>query len=182
MGDHTRRTYAPGVRARLENPPWLTAAAWGAFLSTVPSAVWRVLMIAGLVPGTEALRAFELEGDPAAGTAYVLALSAVQLTAGALSLGLIAPWGERIGRWWLPVWLPVVLAVSGGVAVTAIFDVWMLGALTSGVRPDAGLVHGVPLAIMVAAYAPIFGWGPLVLVSALGYWRRRMTRRPEDSR
>src|SRR5690625_3495662 len=68
---------------------WAKFAAWGAFLSTVPSAVWRVLMIVGLIPGSEALRQFELGSDPTQGYIYVFVLSSIQVGAGFLTLGLI---------------------------------------------------------------------------------------------
>lgn len=81
---------------RLEPPErrrWVGWAAWGAFAATVPSAVWRVLMIVGLMPGTADLRRYELADDPAVGYAYVFGLSLVQLAAGFLTLGLVRPWG-----------------------------------------------------------------------------------------
>lgn len=147
--------------------------AWAAVWCTVPSAVWRVAMIAGLVPGTADLRAFELAGNPALGYAYVIGLSVVQLGAGLLTLGLIRPWGERIAGWRVPVWFAVTVATLGGLAVVYLFDIALLGALLAGRRPDAGLVHGIPLAIMVACYIPIFFWGPLELAATAGYARRR---------
>ncbi|MBV1777691.1 hypothetical protein KRR55_01045 [Paeniglutamicibacter sp. ABSL32-1] len=157
----------PGVQR------WAVIAAWGAFLATVPSALWRILMILGLLPGTEALRQFELAGDPVANYVYVFALSVVQLTAGFLTIGLVRPWGERfLGRRVLlaPV---LVVAMLGGLAVTWLFTIWMTTQVLAGRRPDNGLVSGIPLAIMVACYAPMLLWGPLELVATSGYWKRR---------
>ena len=153
----------------------MVISAWGAFLVTIPSAVWRVAMIVGLVPGTADFREFELAGNPALGYAYVVALSAVQLGAAWLVVGLVRPWGERFAGRRVPVWPVVVAGVLGGLAVCYVFDVAMLTALLAGRRPDAGLVHGVPLAVMVACYVPIFFWGPLVLAATAGYARRRLT-------
>lgn len=79
------------------SPRWLRVTAWTAFLVTLPSALWRVLMIVGLLPGTAELRAYELAGDPAVGYAYVVGLSIVQVATGFLTVGLLRPWGERLG-------------------------------------------------------------------------------------
>lgn len=151
--------------------------AWGAFLVTVPSAVWRVLMIMGLMPGTTDLRQFELAGDAAFAYGYVVTLSAVQLTAGFLTVGLVRRWGERLRGRRVPPAPVLVVATLGGLAVIWLFDISMVGALLSGQRPDAGLVSGVPLAVMVACYAPILVWGPLELAATVGYGLRRRSRR-----
>lgn len=159
----------------------MVLAAWGAFLATVPSAVWRVLMIVGLMPGTQELRQFEIAGDPALAYGYVFALSVVQLTTGFLTIGLVRPWGERFLGRRVPITPVLVVATLGGLAVVWLFDIGIIGALLAGQRPDAGLVSGVPLAIMVACYAPILLWGPLELLATVGYWlRRRRPARPES--
>ena len=160
----------------LEPARWMVWAAWGAFISTVPSAVWRVLMIVGLMPGTQELRRFELAGDASLGYVYVFALSIVQLTAGFLTVGLIRPWGEQILGRRVPLMPVLLVATLGGLAVVWLFNVSMVGGLVAGQRPDAGLVSGAPLAVLVACYAPILLWGPLELLATVGYWLRR--RRP----
>lgn len=151
-------------------------SAWGAFLATVPSAVWRVLMIVGLLPGTQELRQFELAGDASLGYAYVFGLSIVQLTAGFLTVGLIRPWGEHVFGRRVPLAPVVLLATLGGLAVVWLFNVQMVGGLVAGQRPDAGLVSGVPLTVLVTCYAPILLWGPLELLATVGYWQRRRRR------
>jgi len=160
----------------LEPARWMVWAAWGAFISTVPSAVWRVLMIVGLMPGTQELRRFELAGDASLGYVYVFALSIVQLTAGFLTVGLIRPWGEQIFGRRVPLMPVLLVATLGGFAVVWLFNVSMVGGLVAGQRPDAGLVSGAPLAVLVACYAPILLWGPLELLATVGYGLRR--RRP----
>ncbi len=150
--------------------------AWGAFISTVPSAVWRVLMIVGLMPGTQELRRFELGGNPSLGYAYVFALSIIQLAAGFLTVGLIRPWGEQLFGRRVPLMPVLLVATLGGLAVVWLFDVLMVSALVAGQRPDAGLVSGAALVVLVACYAPILLWGPLELLATVGYWLRR--RRP----
>ena len=158
----------------------MVLAAWGAFLVTVPSALWRVLMIVGLVPGTQELREFEMAGDGVLAYGYVFALSFVQLTTGFLAVGLVRPWGERFLGRRVPRTPVLIVATLGGLAVVWLFDISMAGALLDGERPDANLVSGVPLAVMVACYAPILLWGPLELLATVGYGlRRRRPGRPE---
>jgi hypothetical protein len=164
----------PGVQR------WAVIAAWGAFLATIPSALWRVLMILGLLPGTEQLRQFELGDDPTPNYAYVFALSVVQLTTGFLTIGLVRPWGERLLGRRVPLAPVLVVATLGGLAVTWLFTIAMTTQVLTGHRPDAGLVSGIPLAIMVACYVPILAWGPLELVATAGYWMRRAAYRGAD--
>ena len=167
----------------LERRRWVRRAAWGAFAATVPSAVWRVLMIVGLMPGAADLRRYELADDPALGYAYVFGLSVVQLVAGFLTVGLVRAWGERLLGRRVPVIPVVVAAVLGGLAVVWLFDVSLVGGLLAGQRPDSGLVSGWALALLVACYLPIFLWGPLELLATYGYWqRRRAARPPHDAR
>lgn len=135
-------------------------------------------MILGLMPGTTALRQFELAGDASLAYGYVFALSIVQLTAGFLTVGLVRPWGERLLGRRVPFTPVLVVALVGGLAVIWLFDISMASALLAGQRPDAGLVSGMPLAVMVACYLPVFLWGPLELVATVGYWLRR--RQPQS--
>lgn len=142
-------------------------AAWGAFASTVPSAIWRLLMIMGLLPGTSDLRAAHAEDQ-----AYVWCLSLVQLTAGFLAVGLVRPWGERIRGRRIPHWIPIAAGVIGGCAVTYLFTIATVVGLAGGSRPDQGLVQGSALVVMVLCYAPTLFWGPLELVAVFAFIRR----------
>lgn len=151
------------------SPPSFMAqiAAWGAFASTVPSAVWRVLMIMGLLPGTADLRIAHT-GDEL----YVWSLSLVQLVAGFLTIGLVRPWGERIRGLKIPHWIPIASGIIGGCAVTYLFTIATVVGLANGSRPDQGLVHGDALVIMVLCYGPIVFWGPLELAAVFAFIRR----------
>lgn len=163
------RTDTLKLEARAGRPAlWARVAAWSAFACTVPSAIWRVLMIQGLLPGTAALRQAH-SGDEL----YVWALSAVQLAAGFLAVGLVRPWGERLLGVAVPRWIPVVFGMLGGCAVTYLFTVSMTLGLIHGDRPDQGLVHDGALLVMVLCYAPIFLWGPLELAAVAAYAIRR---------
>jgi hypothetical protein len=163
----------PADRLRRPPPRWAVVTAWAAFACTVPSAVWRVLMVEGLVPGTAALRTAHA-GDHA----YVWGLSLVQVTAGLLTIGLVRTWGERLAGRAVPRWVPIGVGAAGGLAVTWIFTVTMTGQVLGGARPDQGLVHGSALALMVACYAPILAWGPLELATVASY----AARHPREDR
>lgn len=161
----------------LIRPSWLRLCAYAAFAAVLPSALWRVLMIVGLIPGTGELRRFELADNPTLGYAYVVALSIVQLATGYLAVGLVRPWGERLRGWRVPPAVPLVLGTLGGLAVTWIFPITMVASIAHGKRPDAGLVSGWPLVVMVWCYLPLLLWGPLVVASSWGYWRCRRAAR-----
>ena len=160
--------------ADLDRPSWMGLCAWSAFFSTLPSAIWRVLMIVGFMPGTADFRAFQLAGEPALGYVYVFGLSIVQVTCGYLAVGLIRPWSERLGQWRIPARLPVILGIFGSLALIWIFNVQMVAKVAFGHRPDAGLIHNWALAVMLWCYLPILLWGPLTLVTVWGYWQCRV--------
>ncbi|MGU3431638.1 hypothetical protein ACNHUS_01360 [Actinomycetes bacterium M1A6_2h] len=164
------------VRLELESldsapPRWLVRVAWAAFAVTVPSAVWRVLMIVGLMPGTAELRVFELGDDHTVNYVYVFGLSVVQLAAALLTVGLVRPWGTIFLGRRVPRWPVIGVATAGGLAVTWLFTVSLPGQIATGHRPDAGHVSGLPLVVMFACYSPIVLWGPLELWATYGYWR-----------
>jgi len=152
------------------HPPqrWAVIVAWAAFLCTLPSAVWRLLMLNGVLPGTA-----DLQRLHAGEEGYVWGLSIVQVLTGVLALGLVQGWGERVGGIRINRWVPVVLGTLGGLAVTWLFTISMTTQILTGHRPDQYTVHDGPLALMMACYLPILLWGPLLLAAVAGYWRRR---------
>src|SRR5699024_9532088 len=151
----------PNSHLNCWRPPSLMAqiAAWGAFASTVPSAIWRVLMIMGLLPGTSDLRAAHAEDR-----VYVCWLSRAQFTVGFRAIGLVRPWGERIRGRRLPHWIPIAAGVIGGCRVTYLFTIATGVGLACGSRPDQGIVQGSALVEMVLSYDSTLFWGPLELV------------------
>lgn len=156
-------------------PRWLENLALAAFLVTIPSSVWRLLMLFGALRGTEELRADIVGGGwPMVG--YVVALSVVEVALGFAALGLVQPWGERLAaRLRLSRGAVTTVAVLGGVGATALFTIQMPLQLASGHRPDGGLVEWSWATVaMAVCYAPTLLWGPLVIATAAGYaWRHR---------
>lgn len=160
----------------MRRPPqaWARAVAWASFLCTIPSALWRLLMIAGLVPGAELLRAETLhptDASPLSGgaaVAYVIALSVTQVGFGALAIGLVQPWGEQIGRVRIPRWFPVVAGGLGGLAVTYLFTWNLTRQILTGVH-DRIPMGAFAKATELACYVPILLWGPLLLGAVAAY-------------
>ena len=153
--------------------PWARAVAWGVLACAIPSALWRVLMLAGLMPGTEQLRQLH-ENEPG----YVIGLSLAQVAAAVLVVGLVRPWGERFVGVPINRWVPVALGTLGGLAMTWLFTIQLFFGILGGDRPDQGTVHGIHLTIMFAVYAPMVLFGPLTLAAVVGYARRRRIGRP----
>lgn len=154
-----------------EPQAWARAAAWVVLACALPSAVWRLLMIAGWMPGTEPLRVLH-EGEGG----YVLGLSIAQLFAAVLVVGLVRPWGERFAGIRINRWVPVVLGTLGGTVMTWLFTVELWLGIMAGRRPDQGALDGGPMWVMVAAYLPMNFFGPLTIIAVIGYARRRAAR------
>lgn len=143
---------------------WSVRLALLAVIVALPSSIWRVLMIYGVLPGTEAFREAN-SGD----TGYVIALTVIEMLAAfavlALTLGLFRPIASHTPMPW---WLPGVVGLLGGAAITWMFSYSMVVGTLGGSRPDQGLVHGGALVLMVAVYAPLLVWGPLTLGASAG--------------
>jgi hypothetical protein len=152
----------PGV------PRWAHVAAHTAALITLPSGLWRIALVAG-VPLTS------ITHIPAGEKVYIVGLSLVAEGAALLTLGLVRPWGEAVPAWVpllggrrVPPMAAVVPAAAGAAALTAIWG-----------YAFAGFVHHDPLgtpvqtAVLVACYAPLLAWGPLLGAVTFAYARRR---------
>lgn len=147
---------------------WAKVVAWGVLACAIPSSSWRLLMIAGLVPGTEELRRLY-----ASEVGYVVGLSVAELTAAVLVVGLVRPWGERFLGVAINRWVPVVLGTLGGLAMTWLFSIQLFGAILLGGRPDQDTIHGIHFVVMLVVYAPMVLFGPLTIAAVVGYARRR---------
>ena len=166
-------------------PPqrWARAACWTAFASAMLPVVWRVALFSGADVGFAQADLFK---STVAGTAYILSLEVVQVTAGVLCLGLIRPWGERVPRWVprlggreIPRRLPLVVGGTGnallylinGALAVRFGTIWL--GLAEGWTPAEGM-NRWQVAVLVAAYAPmLLLWAPALTVGLVGYGRRR---------
>ncbi|MGW6055177.1 hypothetical protein [Streptomyces sp. NPDC055189] len=152
-------------------PRWAVIAAHAVPLATLPSGLWRVALAAGLPVADEPV------GDWAE-IVYVLGLSVVAECLALLTLGLVRGWGEVV-----PGWIPllggrevrplaaVVPALLGAVGLFGLLG-WSAYAqyadLGSGVTD-----HPVKQAVLVACYAPLVVWAPLLVAVTVAYHRRR---------
>ncbi|MGW6912783.1 hypothetical protein ACWGB8_02995 [Kitasatospora sp. NPDC054939] len=157
-------------------PRWAVLAAWATVLCTVPSCAWRLALGLGVDVGFTGELATMYRGTELLG--YVLVLSAASQAASLLTLALVRPWGERlphrlprVGGRRVPPAAVIAPASLGAFAVTG-----LCAALT--LAPNGPLGHpefpqGGARLVMLACYAPMLAWGPLVAVLTVAYTRRR---------
>ncbi|MFJ9772300.1 hypothetical protein ACIRVF_13820 [Kitasatospora sp. NPDC101157] len=172
-------------------PRWARIAARAVPFTVLPSSAWRIATCTFHVP---------LDGDAVqdSGTLpwwlplelYVVLLSAVSELFAFAALGLVARWGEvfprrlpLLGGRPVPVAAAVVPAALGATVLTAgslLFTVLLsTGRMLQG-RP---LRDGTPVfagdwhtVVLVACYAPLLLWGPLLAAVTLAYRHRRRGR------
>ncbi|GAA1960279.1 hypothetical protein GCM10009738_38630 [Kitasatospora viridis] len=145
----------------------------------VPSGVWRVVLGLGVPVGfSGSLERMFGRSMPGWGTVYVFCLSGLAELLGFLSLGLVRPWGQVLVRWlpWLggrrvPPWVAVTVAGLGATAVTVVVWWASLGPWARNMS-DPESPHGLAGFVMTACYAPLLGWGPLLAVVTVDYYRR----------
>ena len=174
MQSGTRRTPVAGT------PRWALVCAWATPACVAPSGIWRTLVGFGAPLGWSQAH-LRLERIPGFGTAYVVALTVLSVSAAALTLGLVYPWGERTPDWVplvggrrIPLWLPALLAISGAAVVTCLVVLSVINwSQVSGFadRPRSGWAL-----LMVACYLPAALWPPLLLAVTYSYIRRRNDR------
>ncbi|MFC2609093.1 MAG: hypothetical protein ACFNYN_04205 [Peptidiphaga gingivicola] len=172
---------SPGAVGR-KPQRWAKAACWIAFLSPLPSACWRIAMLAGADTGFAEAGVYR---SSASGVLYVLLLDALQVGTAALSLGLCCGWGEKVPKW-VPrlggktVHRGLAATVGGAGALCLYFVVGVITVRVIGVSagfwegwtPMAGM-NSAQRAILVAAYGPALLWPFALTVGLVGYWRRR---------
>jgi hypothetical protein len=161
-------------------PRWVDRVAHVIPWTTVPSGLWRIALGFGVPVGFTGELA-ELYRAPGWITPYVIVLTLVIEALALLTLGLVKPWGEVLPRW-IPVLggrpIPVLAAVApaslGAVAVTWITVSSAFLWSTPANNGDPGAPHGFAGLVMVACYAPLLAWGPLLAVVTLAYAVRRL--------
>jgi hypothetical protein len=156
-------------------PParWAVRCAWLAPVTILPSAIWRLSLLAG-------------EDHPLGEDGwYLVLLSVLSMGLGLLTLGLVRSWGENLPRWvpvlggrTVPPRVVAGIAVAGGVTVIA-------ACLWGALHAEFGVAQGPvligddspaeepPGTTVTLLYAPMVLWGPLVILLALDHYRRR---------
>jgi hypothetical protein len=160
-------------------PRWAYLLAHTIPFLTLPSGLWRL----GLVFGSS-MGVLDDSGQPAylgglGGKVYVVSLTIVSELFALTALGMVQRWGEVAPRW-IPFaggrtvhpYAAIVPAVLGALS--------LIGIWTYGFR-DVWTDHFIPFsstawkALMLTCYAPLYLWGPALLVLTWAYYRRRVS-------
>jgi hypothetical protein len=156
-------------------PRWAVVVAHLVPLVVLPSGLWRLALVAGVPLGLRSGgAAVTVHGWEAV---YIVGLSVVSEVLALLTVGLVRPWGERAPSW-LPLigarrvapYAAIVPAALGAVALAAIWT-WAFRDF-----PDLGSLDVLgtgPQALLVACYAPLLLWAPLLGAVTYAYYRRR---------
>ena len=152
---------------------------------TLPSGLWRLGIAAGFSMGM-----LDDSGRPAhaesAGTVlYIVFLSLFSEAVALTAFGLVKPWGEVVPRWipWLggrrvAPFAAIIPATLGSLALIAIWTFAFRNAFSGDFIPFA---NDAAAALMIACYAPLYLWGPALLVLTWAYYRRRRLESKDDT-
>ena len=157
-------------------PRWARRAAVLAALTTVPSGLWRTAMALGVPVGVDSAYWSDHFGWAGEKTAYVFGLTLLLLGLSALTLGLVRPWGEVVPRWVpfvgghdVPRMAAISAAGTGAVALTMLWTTIFFNL--EPIFVEYGL-EGAGRVMVVACYAPLLFWGPLLAAVTVSYARR----------
>lgn len=158
-------------------PRWARRAAVLAVLTTIPSALWRMAMAIGIPVGVSEEVLSERFGFPGWGTVYVFGLSLLLVGLGSLTLGLVQRWGEVVPRW-MPVLggrrvPPMAAIVPASVGASLLTLLWASIMSNFGAVAEEFALEGAERAVVMACYAPLLLWGPLLAAVTVSYFRRR---------
>jgi hypothetical protein len=156
-------------------PRWADIAAHLTALTTLPSGLWRIPIALGFSMGMlDDGRPVHMHGWE---SVPIVGLSVVAESAALLTLGLVRPWGERVPDWFpviggrrIPPMAVVVPAALGALALAAI---WGYAFRDFGSLDGIEYSHSFWGALLVACYAPLILWAPLLAAVTWAYWRRR---------
>ncbi|WP_371528663.1 hypothetical protein OG302_24050 [Streptomyces sp. NBC_01283] len=160
-------------------PRWAVIAAHAVPLATLPSGLWRIALVAGLPVA-------DMPVDGWGERVYVLGLSVVSECLALLTLGLVRGWGEVVPGWIpllggrgvrpLAAVIPALLGAAGLLLITGWFVYAAFADLGPGVTDSAARQ-----AVLVACYAPLLLWAPLLVAVTAAYYRRRTATGGADS-
>ncbi|MEV5571035.1 hypothetical protein AB0L06_13380 [Spirillospora sp. NPDC052269] len=187
-----RRNPLAAAYARLHGRPvegvprWVVIAAHATTWAVLPSCLWRLafgvfhLPISEHPPMSDGVNGDTPSWLPQWG--YMILLCLVSEGAAFLTVGLVSTWGERVPRWIpglggrrIPTPAAAVPAALGAILVTAIC---MYAAFFAHSTPefDQTFAHQWQLNLLLATYAPLLAWGPLLGVVTVAYYLRRTRR------
>ncbi len=156
-------------------PRWATRAAHLVTFAVLPSSLWRLPLAFGFSMGM-----MEKGAPVYVGTAeslYIIGLSIASEAAAFLTLGLVRPWGERVPAWIpliggrrIPPWPVIVVAALGALSLALI---WGFAFRNFPTLPDVEYEHVGWHILLIACYAPLLAWAPLLAAVTYAYYRRR---------
>jgi hypothetical protein len=158
-------------------PRWANRLAHVIPFLTLPSALWRLGLVAGSSMGM-----LDDNGRPAylhgfGQDLYIVCLCLFSEAVALTAFGMVRPWGEVVPRWipWLggrrvAAYAAIIPATLGSLSLIAIWTYGFRGAVTGDFIPFS---NGWAEALMISCYAPLQLWGPALLVLTWAYWRRR---------
>ena len=158
-------------------PGWAWTAAHLAALAPVASSLWRLPLMFGVSMGMDAEFMADMMSHPFwQRLGYLGALGLLTDGLAFLTLGLVRGWGEVWPRWIpvlrgrsIPAAVTLVPAIVGGVAATVLFTI--MAFIWNGNMVDGYTGWAI---LQTCCYAPLVLWGPLVLLVAGHYYRRRV--------
>lgn len=171
------RAAPPASSPKPAAPRWARRAAVLAVLTTIPSALWRMAMAVGIPVGVSEEVLSERFSFPGWGTVYVFGLSLLLVGLASLTLGLVQRWGEVV-----PEWMPVIggrrvptmaAVVPASVGAGLLTLLWVSTMSNLGLVAEEFGLEGGAQAVVVACYAPLLLWGPLLAAVTVSYYHRR---------
>jgi hypothetical protein len=159
-------------------PRWAHWLAHAIPLMTLPSGLWRL----GLVGGSSMGLKVEGQSGYLMGTGeavYIVFLSVFIEALALTAFGLVKPWGEVAPRW-IPViggrpvapYAAIIPATLGSLGLIATWTYGFRNVFTDQFLPFSSTAWKT---LMIACYAPLYLWGPSLLVLTWAYYRRRVT-------
>jgi hypothetical protein len=160
-------------------PRWVRIAAYAIPLLVLPSAAWRLSYILDVwISG-----AGPCDTTSVGEGIYIASLSVVSMGFALLTTGLVRPWGEVVPRWVplaggrpVPVRGPTIAAAAGATVIALIAGWFVINHLFGIVEgPTKPVPAGCdpPGVDVLAVYAPMLLWAPLLYAVTFQYHRRR---------
>jgi hypothetical protein len=166
-------------------PRWANRIAHLIPFLTLPSGLWRLGLAAGSSMGM-----LDDSGQPAYANGwvawYIVGLTLFSEAVALTAFGLVKPWGEVVPRW-IPLiggrrvapYAAIIPATIGGLALIAI---WTYGFRDVFSKDFMSFSNDGAAALMISCYAPLYLWGPLLLVLTWAFYRRRHEDQRQRSR
>ena len=148
------------------HPRWMVWVCHAQPLLLLPSSLWRLAVVLRLPVGWD-------QPMPWYAPIYAVALGVVSEGLASLVIGFVRPWGVRFPAWVPGIGgrrVPPLLAIAPA-SSAALLLTWISASFVIGGRPFGEEGEQSP-AWMVALYAPILLWGPLLAAATVGYCLR----------